>query len=99
MSGLIRAGTTVQKGLALSTGVQKKWQHNRGKNPLAVRVYTASTGVSLALSIALPDLNSITLDIGSNVTVNVFVDWDVPTIVANSLNGVHGTTPPTNGFV
>jgi len=99
MSGLIKAGTSVQKSLVLAAATPKTWQHNRGTKALAVRAFNAATGQVEVVTVAQATANQITLTSAGGATVNVFVDWDVPSIVANSLNGVKGAVAATNGFV
>ena len=95
MSGVIKTGTSVQKSLSLGAPGVYTWNHNRGQKALAVRVYRASSGASVADPVVSQgDENSITLTYTgpSPTTVNVFVDWDVITLAANSLQ-------PNDGFV
>ena len=100
MSGLIRTGTSVQKSVAIpNAGAGLTWQHNRGVNALAVRCYLASTGAVEPLTVTQPDANSIKVVHAGGATCHLMVDWDVPSLVKNSIQGAHGTTPASNGFV
>lgn len=103
MSGIIKTGTSVQKGVQLVATVAKVWQHNRGVKPLRVDVINAASGSPVApadLTVLLPDLNSISVKSTAGVaSVNIFVDWDVTSPNANSIAGLPGAVAPSNGFV
>ena len=108
MSGQVRDGTAVQKSISITNDRIFAWEHNRGENPLAVRCYDAATGalvpppgVVANLAITLPTLNRIEIANSgvSPAVLNVFVDWDVPTLIGNSLQGKPGAVTPTFGFV
>lgn len=99
MAGVIKTGTSVQKSLTLAAGVAKVWQHNRGVKALAVRAYAAATGQVEVVTVVQSDANNISITSAGGAVVNVFIDWDVPTIVANSLRGMKGSVAATVGFV
>ena len=99
MSGLIRTGTSVQKGLVLAAGVAKVWQHNRGRKALAVRAYAVGTGQYEVVTVVQSDTNNISVSSAGGATVNLFVDWDTPSIVNNSITGSYGAVAASIGFV
>lgn len=100
MAGIIKVGTSVQP-VQLAAAADKTWQHNRGVNPLRVEVIdTSNNQVSANVKVEFLDVNSIKLtNAGGLVSTTVFVDWDVTSQDACSLNGAYGVVPPTYGFV
>lgn len=99
MSGLIKTGTAVQEGLVLAAGVAKTWQHNRGQKALAVRAYAVATGQVEVVTVAQATVNQISVTSAGGATVNVFVDFGVPSPNRNSIRGVKGVVAATTGFV
>lgn len=99
MSGIISTGTSVQKGVTITT--TKKWQHNKGVKPLRVSVIKASNGTldTAATVVCTNDYITVVDAALSADTANIFVDWDVTTLNASSLAGLPGSTSPSNGFV